>query len=106
MVTASVISLIATAGFIGALGILIKHFGMVQLIAGYDPDRVTDEEGLADFIGTNVLYVAALVLLVAIVEYTSPTDSSGVAWIVFVVGVGVLTVRMIRGARYYESESD
>ena len=76
MVTASVISLIATAGFIGALGILIKHFGMVQLIAGYDPDRVTDVEGLAEFVGTNVLYVAALVLLVAVGHSSSPSSVS------------------------------
>ena len=103
MVSGSVVSLIATAGFVGALGVLIKHFGMVQLIAGYDPDRVTDEEGLADFIGTNVLYVATLAFLVAIVEYTAPADGSGAVWIVFIVGVGVLAVRMIRGARRYES---
>ncbi|MFD1563068.1 DUF3784 domain-containing protein [Haloarchaeobius amylolyticus] len=103
MVTASVVSLIVTAGFIGALGILIKHFGIVQLIAGYDPDRATDEAELADFVGTNVLYVAALVLLVAIVEATAP-DRSDSVWIAFVAGVGLLTVRMIRGARRYESD--
>jgi len=103
MVTASVVGLIATAGFIGALGILIKHFGMVQLIAGYDPDRVTDEEKLANFIGTNVLYVAALVLLVAIVEATAP-DRSDSVWIAFVAGIGLLAARMIRGARRYESD--
>jgi len=103
MVTASVVGLIATAGFIGALGILIKHFEMVQLIAGYDPDRVTDVEGLATFVGTNVLYVAALVLLVAVVEATAPNRSDSV-WIAFVAGVGLLTVRMIRGARRYETD--
>ncbi|RZV10967.1 uncharacterized protein DUF3784 [Natrinema hispanicum] len=103
MVTASVVGLIATAGFIGALGILIKHFGMVQLIAGYDPDRVTDVEGLAEFVGTNVLYVAVLVLLVAVVEATAP-NRSDLVWIAFVAGVGLLTVRMIRGARRYETD--
>jgi len=68
----AVIGLLASAVFIATLGILIKYFGMVRLIAGYDPDRVADEDGLANFIGTNALYVAALVLLVAIVEYTEP----------------------------------
>ena len=102
MVSESVVSLIAAAGFVGALGVLIKYFGMVWLIAGYDPDRVTDEEGLADFIGTNVLYVAALAFLIAVVEYTALADGSDAVWIVFVVGVGALAVRMIRGARRYE----
>jgi len=26
------------------LGIAIKYFGMVGLMAGYDPEKVTDEE--------------------------------------------------------------
>ncbi len=76
MVSPSVTTLLATAGLVGALGVLIKYFGMVRLIAGYDPDRVTDEEGLADFIGTHALYVAGLVFLVAIVEYAEPFDGS------------------------------
>ncbi|ELZ18657.1 DUF3784 domain-containing protein [Natrinema limicola] len=101
MATASVGTLLATAGFVGALGILIKYVGMVELIAGYDPDRVTDEEGLAEFVGTNVLYVAALTLLVAVVEATAP-DRADPVWIAFVAGVGLLTIRMIRGARRYE----
>lgn len=103
MVSAAVVSLLATAGFVGTLGILIKYFGMVRLVAGYDPDRVDDEEGLADFIGTNALSVAALVSLVALVEYADPFDGSDAIWIAFLVGVGLLTVRMIRGARRYET---
>ncbi|ELZ13031.1 hypothetical protein C478_08928 [Natrinema thermotolerans DSM 11552] len=102
MATDSVIGLLVTAGFIGAFGVLIKYFGVVELIAGYDPERVTDEEGLADFIGTNTLYVALLVLLVAAVEYTDSFGGSDAVWIAFAVGVVVLAVRMIVGARRYE----
>ncbi|WP_455449328.1 DUF3784 domain-containing protein [Natrinema thermotolerans] len=102
MATDSVIGLLVTAGFIGAFGVFIKYFGVVELIAGYDPERVTDEEGLADFIGTNTLYVAALVLLVAAVEYTDSFGGSDAVWIAFAVGVVVLAVRMIVGARRYE----
>lgn len=103
MATASVGTLLATAGFVGALGVLIKYVGMVQLIAGYDPDRVTDEKGLAEFVGTNVLYVAALLLFVAVVEAMAP-DRADPVWIALVVGVGLLTLRMIRGARRYEND--
>ena len=102
MVDSSVVSLLAAAGFVGALGVLIKYFGMVNLIAGYDPDRVTDEEGVADFVGTNALSVAALTFLVAVFEYAEPIAGSEVVWILFVVGVFGLTARMIRGARRYE----
>ncbi len=102
MVTDSVIGLLVTAGSIGALGVLIKYFGAVRLIAGYDPDRVTDEEGLADFVGTNTLYVAALVLFVAAVEYADSSGGSDAIWIAFAVGVVGLAARMIVGARRYE----
>ncbi|AGB31111.1 hypothetical protein C488_01914 [Natrinema pellirubrum DSM 15624] len=102
MATDSAIVLLVTGGFVGALGFLIKYFGAVRLIAGYDPDRVADEEGLADFIGTNTLYVAALVFLVAGVEYTDSFGGSDVVWIGFVVGVVGLAARMIVGARRYE----
>ncbi|QCS41992.1 DUF3784 domain-containing protein [Natrinema versiforme] len=102
MATESVLPLLATAGALGALGILIKWFGMVRLIAGYDPDQVADEEGLADFVGTNTLYVAALVLLVAVVEYAEPFAGTEAVWLAFAVGVLALTARMIVGARRYE----
>ena len=103
MVDGSVLSLLAAAGFVGALGIAIKYFGMVRLIAGYDSDRVTDEEGLADFVGTNTLYVAALLAFVAVVEYAEPLGDTDLVWIVFVVAVFGLTARMIVGSRRYEN---
>ncbi len=102
MVDGTVASLLLAAGFVGALGVLIKYFGMVQLIAGYDSDRVTDEEGLARFIGTNTLYVAALLVLVAAVEYAEAFAAAELIWMGFLVGVFGLTARMVVGARRYE----
>lgn len=102
MSTASALTLLVAAGFVAALGMLIKYFGMVQLVAGYDPDRVTDEEGLADFIGTNAPYVAALLLLVGVAEYTDPFDGTEAVWSAFVVAIVGLTARMIVGSRRYE----
>ncbi|AEH37364.1 hypothetical protein [Halopiger xanaduensis] len=101
------IVLVASAGFVGLLGVLIKYFGRVELIAGYDPERVADETGLADFIGTNALYVAALLFLVAVAEYAEPFggDGADLVWLAFTVGVLGLAVRMIRGARRYEIDS-
>lgn len=60
MSTGTVVSLLIATGFLAVLGILIKYFGMANLIAGYDPEIVTDEEGLADFIGTNTLMLLGL----------------------------------------------
>lgn len=75
------LALVLVAGFVGVLGILIKYFGMVNLIAGYDPERVTDKEGLADFVGRNTLYVAGISMTVAIAEYTQPFGGYEAIWV-------------------------
>ena len=103
MGTETAVSLLVAAGLVGTLGVLIKYVGMVNLIAGYDPDKVTDKEGLADFVGTNALYVAGLTLLLAAIEYIQPFDGYRGVWILYVLAVGLITVRMIRGGRRYET---
>ncbi len=103
MGTEAAVSLLIVAGVVGTLGVLIRYFGMASLIAGYDPDKVTDQEGLADYIGMNVLYVAGLTLLVAAMEYTQPFDGIRGIWIVYILAVGLLTIRMVRGGRRYET---
>jgi bacteriorhodopsin len=65
-----------------------------------------DEEGMADFIGTNTLYVAVLTVCVGILELRSSTADSEWYWIVFVIAVGVIGIRMVRGARRYESSPE
>ncbi|MFC6989087.1 DUF3784 domain-containing protein [Haloplanus sp. GCM10025708] len=92
--------------FVGVLGVLIKYAGMTELVAGYDPERVTDEEGLADFVGTNALYVAVLTICVGVLELRSSTADAEWYWIVFVIAVVAIAVRMIRGARRYESSTE
>lgn len=59
---------IAIELFVGILGILIRYAGMRHLIAGCDPDRVTDKEGLANFIGIYTLIVALLTVCVGLLE--------------------------------------
>ena len=92
--------------FVGSLGILIKYVGVMELIAGYDPQKVTDEEGLADFIGTNTLYVAVLTVGIGVLELQSAPGDSGWYWIAFLIAVVAIAIRMVHGARRYESTSE
>ena len=92
-----------SAGVIAALGIAIKYFGMVNLIAGYDPEKVTDEEGLADFVGTNSLYISGLTFIIAVVEYTQPFERYRYVWFAYLSCVGLLTVWTVWGAQRYSS---
>lgn len=88
---------------IGVLGVLIRYAGMPQLIAGYDPDRVTDPEGLSNFIGRWTLVVAALTVGVGVLDGWEPTADAGWYWLVFVGAVIAIAIRMIQGARRYET---
>ncbi|SDX65608.1 DUF3784 domain-containing protein [Halopenitus persicus] len=103
--TEPAVTVIAAGVFVGILGVLIKYVGVMGLIAGYDPERVTDEEELADFIGTNALYVAVLTVSVGVLELRSSTANGEWYWLVFVIAVVAVAFRMIRGARRFESTS-
>ncbi|WP_049920939.1 DUF3784 domain-containing protein [Halopiger djelfimassiliensis] len=98
--------LIAAAGVVGTIGVLIKYFGRVELIAGYDPDRVTDEDGLANFVGTNLLYVSGLVFVVAIGDATGlfGNRATDAVWLAATVAYLSLLVRMVYGTRRYEAD--
>lgn len=100
------ILVIGSGLFVGTLGILIRYAGMMHLIAGYNPDQVTDEEGLADFIGAYTLIVAVLTLSVGFLELWEPTADSSWYWVVFVIAVLTIAARMIRGARRYTAPSE
>ena len=104
--TEHALSAIGAGIFVGLLGVLIKYVGVMDLIAGYDPEKVADEESLADFIGTNALYVAILTVCVGVLELRLSPANSEWYWFVFVIAVVALAVRMIRGARRYESASE
>ncbi len=96
-------ALVAAAGvLLAVLGVLIRFYGASHLIAGYDPDAVENEEGLTNFVGTNALYAAALAFAVAVAEYAAPADWY---WVVFAGGIVALCLRMVSGARRYESDA-
>ena len=87
--------IIAVSGlFVVFIGYLIKYRGMVQLIAGYDPDEVIDENGLANFTGTVAIVVGLVIIMTGILE--SQDIGIGILWYafgVFVVGsAGVMVV--------------
>lgn len=89
--------------FVGVLGILIRYAGMMHLIAGYDPDQVVDDEGLANFIGAQTLIVAVLTVCVGLLEFWGPTADSMWYWVVFVLAIVAIAVRMVLGARHYQT---
>ena len=104
MVQPEVITLVLAGAFIGLLGILIKYAGWVELIGGYDPERVADEEGLADFVGTHVLYISLLTIACGVGLLAVPETDPLVVWIVLAIGVTALVVRLVGGTGRYMRE--
>jgi len=106
MSVAEPLSLLGTGAFVALFGVLIKYFGYVNLIAGYDPERVTDEDALADFVGTRILAVAALTFAVAGADHVASGDGTPWHWYAYVVLVVALAAWMVVGARRYEDSGD
>lgn len=97
------VSFLFTAVVTGVVGVLIREFEMVELVAGYDPERVTDDEGLARFVGTAVLFLAGLTALVGVLELVRPVDGQPVVYTVYAVLTVLLVSYMVYGARRYTS---
>lgn len=75
------------------LAYMIKYKGRVDIIAGYDEKLVKNKKGLAEFVGNNLIILAASALLAFIFELLNPATEF-IAFLVFasvivpVVGIG------------------
>jgi hypothetical protein len=87
------------AAFICYLGYRIRYRGDVVLIAGYDSERVTDDEGLADLVGGVVIALGLVHVAFGLGMLYFPLDLA--FWLAYLaamfVGLGVVQVR---GRRY------
>ncbi len=93
------ITVILAGTLTAVLGGLIRYREATSLIAGFDEEKITDEEGLSKLIGTNTLYVAGLTVLTGILEL-SGLDGK-VFWTIYTVLVIALASRMLIGSRSY-----
>ena len=82
------------------LGYLIKYRGMTNLIAGYSPERVRDERGLANWAGGVALffggYTVAVGLLLFLFLQVLPVLAA-----LYVLTITVGTVVLVLGCRRY-----
>lgn len=93
--------LLFTAAVTAVVGLLIRQFQIMELIAGYDPDLVTDDEGLARFVGTYALVIAGLSAVVGIFELVRPDEAKPVVYGLYGVAIVVIAGYMIYGSQQY-----
>ncbi len=49
------ISFTMTGTCIAAIGFIIRQFSLVNIILGYDPDKVVNKKGMARWVGKNLM---------------------------------------------------
>jgi heme/copper-type cytochrome/quinol oxidase subunit 3 len=101
MTTTSALVTLFSAAIIAVFGVLIRYYGMVELVAGYDPEAVTDEAGLAAFVGTYTLLIAGATAAVGVAVFLQVFENSTILWSAYTVAVVLLTVRLVVGAQQF-----
>lgn len=94
----SVVTVLIGIGILVA-GYLIKFRGWTFLLAGYDPNAVTDEEALADLAGETILHIGLAVIAfggAVAAELTRPVVEG-----IFAVAILIAAGRLIYRARAY-----
>lgn len=98
--------LIVSIGFISGslllltLGFLIKK-GMTWLIAGYDPSRVRDEKGLANWVGLGIMTMGAVGILAGVLVYVLPPEYTFLPVILFAVTMPTGAITILCGLRRF-----
>ena len=75
--------------------------GNVEMIAGfyvrYDPNNVADKEGLAKWVGSNLIFIGICTLIFSISPYIVQTS---IGWLWFLVFV-IVCARLANGSKKY-----
>jgi hypothetical protein len=70
------------------------------MIAGFDPDRCTDVEGLTRLVGTAGMALCSVYLLAGAVAYLAPGSVAAVSVVIAVAGLVSLGVTMSACSRF------
>lgn len=80
---------------------LIGKRQMVEILAGYNPEKVTDREGLGRWVGTNLILMGILAFVSAGLMAIIP-EVRGTLFLVYVLGaVPLLYLRIVLGNRRF-----
>ncbi len=78
------------------LGVIIYR-GRVELIGGYDPNKVTDKEGLGRWVGSNLIFGGIYTLIFAILSNVVQILLIGI-WLL---GFTIIIARLTIGEKKY-----
>ena len=95
-----IIGLIISVGvsFLTALSGVVIYKGNVELIAGYDPNKVVDKEGLAKWVGSHIILMGIFILMLPILIYFIEVPIIGLWFLV----LSIIIVSTIIGSKKFE----
>ena len=88
--------------FLSFMGVLIWKLNLVELIGGYDPKKTADPQGLAKWVGSNIMGMGMLIIIASIIG-TVVNGPLYYGIIVFIIIVSVISTITAVGCKKYES---
>lgn len=85
------------------LGILIWKKQMVSLLAGYDEKKVIDKQGLAKWVGSNMIIFGAIVVLLSFAIIFSKINTLILLFGIVVI-ILIMACLIALGCKKYESK--
>ncbi len=82
-----------------AAGVMMRKYQLLKLLGGYDPNKVADKQGLANWLGANMILMGLLIIVAGVLK---------MAVYVSIVLLGVIlaiSIRTVLGAGRYEKGS-
>jgi hypothetical protein len=95
------ITFLCVGAFLIAAGLIVWVFKFVDIIAGYDPYKVIDREGLARWTGRNLVLMGTLIMIAAFTGTIVPGIKPMIILYAYMIIIAVLSIVTIAGTRRY-----
>lgn len=92
--------------FLILTGLIIWRLKIARIIAGYDPERVTDSDGMARWVGQNLILMGILIFLLALIEIMFPKIKNGFIISAYLIIVAGLSIVILSGTRKYKKKDN
>ena len=79
-----------------ASGILMRKYQLLRVLGGYDPRKVADKQGLANWLGANLILMGLLIIVAGILKMALHL------YFFIVVFILAVSIRTVLGAGRYE----
>jgi len=84
------------------IGVIIRRYKVVELLSVYNPKKVVDKDGLANWAGSKLILTGVMVVLIGIFAYVLPVSNDTFYIVALIIVSIIMTVWTSIGYRRYE----